>query len=637
MPRTNTSPSSSQFVPLIAFICSVAALYFAREVLIPIALAVLLSFLLTPVVAWLERLRFSRFPAVVVVLVLSLSAVGGVGWIVANQLLEVINQLPNYKDNIHRRLESIHGSKGGGINRATHSVEELSKELSTTPRNQAAAVPREPAPTTKAAAPFAGGLHPVPVEVVEPPPNALQSFRNVAGPLVRPLGTAIIVIVFSIFMLMRREDVRNRLIRLVARGRLNVITQALDDAGRRVSRYLLMQFLVNTILGTLIAIGLAWIGVPNALLWGTLAASLRFIPYLGPLVAGALPILLATAVFNGWTRPLLVLGLFLVMELITANLIEPWLYGTHTGISSLAILVAAVFWAVVWGPVGLILSTPLTVCLLVMGRHVPQFEFLHILLGDEPVLAPEAVFYQRLLALDQKEAQTIIDTFLKQNSLVHLYDEVIIPALAMAEQDRHQGALDENRETFIIQTINEFIAELADHPGEPPTNGRPPAPGMSIVGTPRAESRVVCLPANDQADEITAAMLAQLLEQAGYAALSFGVTDSPVDVLKETSLAANDVVCICALPPLALFSARNWRKRLRTHFPDLMIVVGLWNYSVEGGERVHERLENAFVGTVVTTLKQALEEIYQLTSPELSAAAIDVVKRPEDRGRILNP
>jgi len=273
---------------------------------------------------------------------------------------------------------------------------------------------------------------------------------------------------------------------------------------------------------------------------------------------------------------------------------------------------------VLWGPVGLILSTPLTVCLLVLGRYVPQLSFLNIVLGDEPVLVREAQLYQRLLAMDQKEAQTVIDAFLKQGQLVDLYDEVIIPALSMAEHDRHQGALDQTKEAFIFQSINEFIVELAGYRAEQlvasQTNGDVPRQKQSdpAIGTLGSNVRVICFPAKDDADEITGAMLAQLLEQAGYAALSFSVADSPVAVMQDLSNQTGDIVCICALPPFALMNARTLSRRLQARFPDLKIVIGLWHFS-DGGADYQERLGNAFANTVVTTLKQALEHIHSLT------------------------
>jgi predicted PurR-regulated permease PerM len=592
MPRALSSQQSfSQLIPWATAFLSIAVIYSAREVLIPLASAMLLTFLLAPVIGWLERRHLARGPSVAIVLLLSLSLLAATAWIVSNQLLDVINQLPAYKENIQQKLDVIHGSKGGILSRTAASVEELTKELTTTPPNQV--VPsRQPANTSK---PVPATPHPVPVEVIAPPANTLQSARDILGPLAGTLGALLMVIVFSIFMLMKREDLRNRLIRLVAKDHLNVVTQAMDDAGRRVSRYLLMQLVVNTAFGAAVATGLYFIGLPNALLWGALGATLRFFPFIGPLVAGTLPFILALTVFSDWTHPLMAAGLFLGIELITANVIEPRLYAAHTGISSLAILVAAVFWTVLWGPVGLILSTPLTVCLVVLGRYVPQLEFLHILLGDEPVLSPEARFYQRLLAMDQTEAQAVSEAFVNEKCLVDLYDEVVIPALAMAEQDRQKGLLKPANEAFIVQSINELIVELA--------YDSPPAP------IKHRETRVICIPANDQADEITATMLAQVLEQAGYPAIALPSAGATMD--------PGDVVCICAVPPFALLHARTLSKQLRARFPDVKILVGIWSPPDANGDRIKERLSKALSDTVVTTLKEALTELDAITESEL--------------------
>ena len=268
------------------------------------------------------------------------------------------------------------------------------------------------------------------------------------------------VVVFVVFMLIERENLRNRVIHLIGSRQLNIATQALDDAASRVSRYLLMQLIVNAAFGFVVAVGLFFIGLPNALVWGVLAAVLRFVPYIGPWIAATIPIVLAAAIFEGWTRPLLVLAVFVVNELISNNVVEPWLYGSSTGISTMGILVSAVFWTWLWGPIGLVMSTPLTVCLTVMGRYVRSYRFLNTLLSDEEVLPPEARFYQRLLALDPEEAADIAEEYLKENSLESLYDKVLLPALRLAEQDRHQGDLDETKERFILNAMRELVDEL---------------------------------------------------------------------------------------------------------------------------------------------------------------------------------
>jgi hypothetical protein len=338
------------------------------------------------------------------------------------------------------------------------------------------------------------------------------------------------------------------------------------------------------------------IGLPGALLWGVLAGLLRFVPYVGPMIGGGLPILLSLAVFADWLHPALALGLFLTAELLTAYCIEPWLYGRHTGISSLAILVAAAFWASIWGPVGLILSTPLTVCLVVLGRYVPQFEFLQVMLGDEPVLPPQAQFYQRLLAMDQLEARAIVTEFLKDRSVPELYDEVLIPALSLAEADRHRGTLDRVREEFLMQSVGEFIAELGEAASAP---------------DPRRQSdlRVICLPAKDQADELAAAMLAQLLEASGIPVVAMPPGDLPMELLPGGSIHAT-VICISAVPPFAVLNARSLSKKLQARFPDLKIVVGVWNSDADG--KAWDRIDKAVPGDVATTLAQAAERIRNL-------------------------
>ena len=295
-----------------------------------------------------------------------------------------------------------------------------------------------------------------------PPTNLIEDLRALLGPLAGPAETAAIVVIFTAFMLIKREDLRNRLIRLGGEGQLTVMTQALDDASQRLSRYLLLQFLVNAGYGVFFGAGLYFMQIPHALLWGMLAALLRLIPYVGTLIAAAFPVAMALAVFPGWQHALMIFGLFVLLEAIVANVIEPWLYGTHTGISSLAILVAAVFWSVLWGPVGLILSTPLTVCLMLLGRYVPRLAFLEVLLGDEPVLSPPELFYQRLLAMDQDEARHIAETPLQEKSLEAVYSSVLIPALRLAEEDRHMDAVGERTIEFISQSTREIIEDLGD-------------------------------------------------------------------------------------------------------------------------------------------------------------------------------
>jgi predicted PurR-regulated permease PerM len=588
----------------IALFGTIAALYFTREILIPFAFALTLTFVLTPVVARLERLRVGRIVSVLTTVLASIAVACGIAWSIANQLVDVANQLPLYRENIHAKIEAFHIPVRGQLGQAAESVKEIVRDLTSGAVPAQSRKPRS-APTA---------VSPTPVQIVESPASGWAELRDLGTPILAPLGLVGIVVIFTIFMLFEREDLRNRLLRLVGLSQLNLMTQALDDAAGRVSRYLLMQFLVNAGVGALFGFGLYLIGVPYPVLWGVVAAILRIVPYVGTLVAATLPIALSLAVFDGWLRPLLVFLLIAGLELIIANFVEPWLYGAHVGISSLALLVTAVFWTVLWGPAGLILSTPLTVCVVVLGRYVPQLSFLHILLGDEPVLAAEAQLYQRLLAMDQLEAHTIVDQFLKGKLLIELYDSVLIPALSMAEQDRHKGTIDSAREEFLFLSVNEMIAEFSEYQPADALSGEDSAPISDAAELPSV--RILCLPAHDRADEITAAMLAQILEQKGLAAMSFPVVGpSPIEYIASIGATRGDVVCISALPPYAFAPARALCKQIRERFPKLKVVVCIWGFSGDT-TKAKVRFERTQPDRLSTSLVEAVEHIQELIQPK---------------------
>jgi hypothetical protein len=482
-------------------------------------------------------------------------------------------------------------------------VQDIVRELTIA---AAPAVPQQGQNLRQPNAPLAPA-RPLAVTVVPSPASGWTEIRNLGPSVLAPLGQAGIVVIFTVFMLLKREDLRNRLLRLAGIGKLNRTTQALDDASSRVSRYLLMQFLVNAGFGSLFGFGLYWIGVPNPALWGVVAGLLRIVPYVGTLVAATLPLALSLAVFGGWLRPVLVFLLVAGLELIIANFVEPWLYGAYVGISSLALLVSAAFWTVLWGPAGLILSTPLTVCVVVLGRHIPQLSFLHILLGDEPVLAAEAQLYQRLLAMDQLEAQSIVGHALKDKSLIELYDSVLIPALNMAEQDRHKGAIDAAREEFLFLSINEMIVEFSEYQPMPDAAERP-------------QSRVLCLPAHDRADEVTGAMLAQILERKGFPTLSLAIDgSSPNEWLAMIEAGERDVVCIPALPPYAFAPARAMCKQIREAFPKLKIVVCVWGFSGDT-DKAKARFGRSQPDRLSTSIAEALEQVQELVVTEPAVA-----------------
>src|SRR6202051_128886 len=443
--RTSSAKDISRILTLVAAVVVITALYFARVMLVPLALAVLFTFVLAPLVSVLERIRIPRFLAIFLVVGIAVSGIGIMGWTVGNQLIDVTNQLPSYKTNIKEKIDAIHNPKNRKLDKAADAMKELGKEIAEnppTPTEPAASSLKNSGNNKSAAQPKA-----LPVQVFQPASNPLESLNSV----ITPLGSAVIVVVLTIFMLAGREDLRNRLIGLVGHGHLNLMTQALDDAGSRVSRYLVLQLVINACFGVVIGVGLYFIGFSNSMLWGVVAALLRFLPYVGSPLAAVLPILLSLAIFPNWTGPVATIGLYLIVEMLVGNFLEPLIYGANTGISSFAILFAAIFWTLIWGPIGLLLSTPLTVCLVYLGRHVPALHFLNIILGDQPVLSPEAHYYQRLLASDQAEAKQVLEDHLKTHSLEDLYDAVLIPALALAEQDRHHDDLEEITEQFIFK------------------------------------------------------------------------------------------------------------------------------------------------------------------------------------------
>ena len=592
--RSKRGSEIRPLLPLVTIATVVATLYLGQDLVVPFVLALLISFLLTRPVAWLEKLKLGRVLSVLIIITIAFSIAGAVLWVIASQLSSIVTELPRYQLNIGRKIEAIRNPAGTGLAGVTASLQQITTELS----SSSSAAEKQKVISQQRFSPKRSvhqppSTTPVPVEVVPHQTGALESLGVVGTSLARFVGGVTAVLILVLFMLINRGDLRNRLVRLLGQGHLVAVTTALDDAAERVSRYLLTQSVVNGTFGTLLGFGLYWIGVPYAPFWGVLGALLRFIPYVGTLVAGACPLLLALAVFEGWSKPLYTLGLFASIEGITSCLVEPWLYSTRTGISSLAILVSAAFWTLLWGPIGLVLSTPLTVCLAVLGRHAPQLEFLNILLGDEPVLSPEARYYQRLLAMDEDEATEIVDEYLKERSVAEVYDSVLIPALSLAERDRHQNRLDDEKEEFIYQTTKELIQDLGER-SEPVF---PPALPLSIC----------CLPARDRADELVGLMLAQLLRQAGYdaKAISLGSAEDMLDQLIE---AEPNVLCVSALPPFAITHARSICRRVRRRLPDLNIAVGLWN---SGGEleKLKQRLGTDCSDSVISTLAQAESQV----------------------------
>jgi len=613
MTPSRTSAQNSSLRPLLVVTGVIAVMYLAREVLIPFAFALTLAFILSPLVASLQRMRLPRFLAVLLVMTIATLATAGIAWEVANQLVVVVNDLPKYRQNIRNKIDAFRSPKQSVLAKATESVKEISKDLT------AASPP--PSPTTPAPRSRVAPAPPLPtkVELVEPEITGVAYLRALVEPFLAPLAQIGVILIFTVFMLANREDLRNRFIRLAGGGRLNVMTQAIDDAVQRVSKYLQLQFLINGVFGAIFGAGLFFIGVPYAFLWGALAGIFRIIPYIGALAAAGLPFVLSLAVFDGWQQPVMVFTLYFVLELIIGNFVEPLLYGAHTGISSLAILVTAVFWTVLWGLPGLVLSTPLTVCAVVLGRYVPQLGFLHILLGEDPVLEPQEHVYQRLLAMDPQEAKSVTDEYLKTHPLVELYDAVLLPALALAEQDRHKGDLDPAREESLFLSLSEMIADYAEHQDVAPETAEPEEavvesdrvaePPVAVVRA-AAGPRILCFPARDEADAISAAMLAQVLERAGFSTICLPI-GVPLDDVKPLLRAdSEDVICICAVPPFALAHSRTMFKQVAVRYPEIPVVVGIWGFTSDLNRAKAHFAQDA--NMLITTISDALKRFGEL-------------------------
>lgn len=596
------SVSSSRYAAplmLASVVIIVAALYFAREVLIPLALAVLLSFVLAPAVRRLERLGLHNVVSVAIVTTFSFAVIALIGWAMLQQLVQLDQQLPRYRENIDRKVAAFRQTVGG-LGRSSAMLQQIAENATTAPAQPNAAAPSGPVARA-----------PIPVEIQEHQPSILDVISTRVQFVLGPLGTTGIIIVFVIFILIDRVSLRNRIIRLVSHGDLNITTRAMDDAAGRITRYLLMQLIVNVSYGVPIATGLWLIGIPGAMLWGLLAVLLRFIPYIGPWIAAAMPILLAFAAFDGYVPLLATAGLFVVMELISNNIMEPWLYGTSTGMSSVAVLISAVFWTWLWGPLGLLLATPLTVCLVVLGKYVPQLSFLTVLLGDEPVLDPSARVYQRLLARDADEAGDLLEEYLEEHSLVQLYDQVLIPALSMAERDRHRQRLEPGKQRYIASTVRDFVEDF----------------GERFTATADAEAQLdenartaLIVPARDEADEIVALMLAQALRINRYAARLTSTRLLASELAELIAQQHPPLVFISALPPAAMNSAKYLCKRIRPHAPSVRLAIGLWGVSIEQ-KKTAARLQCGPNDQLISTLDEATRTAWPLqTNPPQSPA-----------------
>ena len=621
-----------------------STLYFGREDFVPIALAVLLSFVLAPLVSLVQHLRAPRGVAVVTVAFLAFAVIFMLGSLLAGQLSQLAGDLPKYQTTISEKISLLRQQTAGRgtLERASEMLKDLGQELD---RPKAGT----PALTAPAALPAKPPAQPVPVEVRQPDPGALESLRTLISPLIHPLATTFIIVIFVIFILLQREDLRNRLIRLAGSHDLQRTTAALDDAAGRLSRFFLIQLAVNSGFGITIGLGLWAIGVPSAILWGILAGVLRFVPYIGAFIGAAFPLILAIAVDPTWTMVLWTAALFILVEPMVGHVIEPMLYGHNTGLSPVAVITSATLWTALWGPIGLVLATPLTVCLVVSGRHVERLAFLDIMFGDRPALSPPEIFYQRMLAGDPTEAADKAEEYLKNKSLTSYYDQVAMAGLRLAQADHERGALTVERLDKIRDTISEFASDLSDQEPRPApapdattdveanaaldsTIEKVPMPGLPVLvaGQLPAEwqsaSPVLCIASRSTLDEAAGILLAQLISSHGLPARV-----EAAQVLTTKNIFALDVsgvamICLVCLDTTALAHIRYAVRRLRRKAPHARIVLCCFGREMTDAE-LEQLLDGAKVDATAPSLVEALAACLETASPGVTKS---VLEKPAD-------
>jgi predicted PurR-regulated permease PerM len=596
----SASSSTLSARTIITLIGVAIILYVGQEVFVPLALALLLTFTLAPIVSFLRKRHVPKIAAVLTAVASAFLVIAAFGFVVASQVATLADNIPTYQRNIVEKVHAL--SQAGSGNGVLEHVSKIVERIGTEMQDSAEESQANPAaPSSR--------RDPMPVEIVTRS-NPVQTLGNFIIPLISPFATAGLVSVLVIFMLLEREDLRDRFIRLVGLGDLHRTTAALQDAGKRVGKYLLMQLVVNALYALPISIGLWLLGIPNAILWGLLTLVLRFVPYIGPVIGMILPLFLALAIAPGWSLVAWVASLFIVTELISNNVVEPWLYGSHTGLSPLAIVVSAIFWSWLWGPVGLMLSTPLTVCLVVLGRYVPQFGFLDVLLGNEPVLQPHEKLYQRLLAGDPNEATDNADEFLENDYLLDYYQRVGLPALLLGELDRQRGVMTESQIALFASTANELVENLADTALEEEEEDDDSFESdVEITGQaadlPNGDGKsVLCIGGRGLIDDAAASMIAQVLAVQGTTVSQVGHKDLSGKGLSALTLADIDTALVILLNRGSKAHARQAIRRLKRMRP--LLRVGIVMPSLAGEQPPSLLAEDISADFVVSSVSDAV-------------------------------
>jgi predicted PurR-regulated permease PerM len=564
------TPASHPFFWLATLVLVVAILALAREVLVPLALAVLIAFALTPAVRVLER-RLGRGLAVALVVLVGLGVVGAFGYLFERQLVDLSTQMSRYSESMRRKVAALRPSGQSGLGGLSRTLDKLVQEL-----EHANAVPDAR-----------------PVRVIPREVTALERFEGTVVPALKPAADFVVVLVLVVFLLMKRGDLRDRFIRLAGRRHVSLTTRTLDEAGQRISRFLLVQSAINGGFGVAVAVGLAFIGVPYAPLWGFLAAVLRFVPFIGSLLGMLLPAALAFAQMDGWWHTGATMGLFVGLDLVVAYVIEPMTIGHRTGVSSLAMIVMAVFWTWLWGPLGLVLSTPLTVCLAVLGRQVPRLEFLAVLLGDETPLEPEITFYQRLLAGDEDEAAQLLEER-RGEPREQVFDSLIVPALHLVQGDQAGGKISDGDHDEVLAAMRALVAVSGD--------------GAPAVAGPL---RILGVPGRNAADQLAWEMLTQALGPAPASVEAVGEDALVSEVVAAVARDAPDLVCITSVAPGGSSHVRLLCRRLQQADPEVRLLVLRLDPGAGAGDD-HLSLAEGATTAVVASLAEARLRAEQL-------------------------
>jgi predicted PurR-regulated permease PerM len=586
-------PASSAIVGIYRLLLSasiIACLYYGQYILTPLALAGLFAFLLSPAVIFLEKWLGRVISTLIVVTSFGIF-IGLVGFVVTNQIVEFSARLPDYRSNIESHLNALDIPKNKTFNSILETIDDLKNKL----------------PGHTAKPPILTEQHPVSVIQEAPSSDFSDLLKEILTSLLNIIGSVGFVFLLVIVILFAREDLRGRFIRLIGARRISATTKAMSDASYRVTHYLMMQFLLNIVYGIVISIGLYFLGIPNAILWGGLAAILRFIPYFGVFVAALIPIILSFAISANWSTPVLTLSLFIILDLIEGRIFEPLLSGPTTGISPLALIVSAVFWTLLWGPIGLLLSTPLTVCIVVMGRHIPKLAFIGVLLGNEEALALYEECYQRLIAIETSEVSTLINNHLKTNDLTNVFDSVFIPILSAAETDRRNEILEDDQVAFLHQNIQDILNDIKNQTDLKVISKTNITELENKSSNEEIEYKVLCVPAAHEREELASIMLSEIISRLSFTAdLLTNYNNDPIlNSLKDN---AYDLVCISLVAPFPITQARKLCAEIHSVAPHLKIMLGLWGM-IGSSLGIEKKLKTNKADSVVSSLSEAVSEL----------------------------